>query len=32
MDDNEREKLKEIFIKASIYEMQFWDMAYEEVK
>ena len=26
-----KEKLKEIFIKASIYEMRFWDMAYEEV-
>ena len=28
---NEKEKLKEIFIKASIHEMRFWDMAYEEV-
>ena len=25
-----KEKLKEIFIKASIYEMKFWDMAYKE--
>lgn len=27
----EKEKLKDIFIKASIYEMNFWHMAYEEV-
>ena len=32
LDDKEKEKLKEIFIKASIYEMKFWDMAYEEAK
>ncbi|MDD5877663.1 MAG: thiaminase II [Clostridiales bacterium] len=31
IDEIEKEKLKEIFIKASIYEMKFWDMAYEEV-
>ena len=31
IDEIEKEKLKEIFIKASIYEMRFWDMAYEEV-
>lgn len=32
LDYKKKEKLKEIFIKASIYEMKFWDMAYEEVK
>lgn len=32
IDDREKEKLKEIFIKASIYEMKFWYMAYEEIK
>lgn len=32
LDENKKEKLKDIFIKASIYEMKFWDMAYEEVK
>lgn len=26
----EKEKLEDIFIKCSIYEMQFWDMAYKE--
>ena len=31
IDEIEKEKLKEIFIKASIHEMRFWDMAYEEV-
>ena len=31
-DENKKEKLKDIFIKASIHEMKFWDMAYEEVK
>ena len=30
VDENKKEKLKEIFIKASIYEMKFWDMAYKE--
>ena len=30
IDDKKKEKLKEIFIKASIHEMRFWDMAYEE--
>ena len=32
IDENKKEKLKDIFIKASIHEMKFWDMAYEEVK
>lgn len=32
LDYKKKEKLKEIFIKASIHEMKFWDMAYEEVK
>lgn len=32
LDENKKEKLREIFMKASIYEMKFWDMAYEEVK
>ena len=32
IDENKIEKLKEIFIKASIHEMKFWDMAYEEIK
>ena len=32
IDENKKEKLKDIFTKASIYEMEFWDMAYEEVK
>ena len=32
IDDNKKEKLKDIFTKASIYEMEFWDMAYEEIK
>ena len=31
LDENKKEKLKEIFRKASIYEMKFWDMAYKEV-
>lgn len=31
LDENKKEKLKEIFIKASRYEMKFWDMAYKEV-
>lgn len=30
--DDEKKKLADIFIKSSIYEMQFWDMAYKEVK
>ena len=32
IDENKKEKLKDIFTKASIYEMEFWDMAYEEIK
>lgn len=32
IDENKKEKLKDIFIKASIYEMEFWNMAYKEVK
>ena len=32
LDKDKKEKLREIFIKASIYKMKFWDMAYEEVK
>lgn len=32
IDDNKKEKLKEIFIKGSLYEMEFWNMAYKEVK
>ena len=32
IDENKKEKLNDIFIKASIHEMKFWDMAYEEVK
>ena len=32
IDENKKEKLKDIFIKASIHEMRFWDMAYEEIK
>ena len=32
LDENKKEKLKDIFTKASIYEMEFWDMAYEEIK
>lgn len=28
LSDSEKEKLKDIFIKSSIYEMHFWDMAY----
>lgn len=32
INENKKEKLKDIFIKASIHEMKFWDMAYEEVK
>ena len=27
---NKKEKLKDIFIKATIHEMKFWDMAYKE--
>ena len=30
VDEAKREKLKEIFIKGSLYEMAFWDMAYKE--
>lgn len=32
IDDNKKEKLKEIFIKGSLYEMEFWQMAYKEIK
>lgn len=32
IDDKKKEKLKEIFIKGSLYEMAFWDMAYKEMK
>ncbi|MEG0855996.1 MAG: thiaminase II [Terrisporobacter sp.] len=32
IDDKKKEKLKEIFINGSLYEMKFWDMAYKEVK
>ena len=32
IDEDKKEKLKDIFTKASIYEMEFWDMAYEEIK
>ena len=32
IDENKKEKLKDIFIKASIHEMRFWDMSYEEIK
>ncbi len=31
LDESKKEKLKKIFIQASIYEMKFWDMAYKEV-
>ena len=31
IDDSKKEKLKEIFIKESLYEMAFWDMAYKEM-
>ncbi len=31
IDESKKEKLKNIFRKASIHEMRFWDMAYEEV-
>ncbi len=31
IDDIKKEKLKEIFIKGSLYEMAFWDMAYKEM-
>ena len=27
--DKTKEKLKDIFIRASIYELEFWDMAYK---
>ena len=30
VDENKKEKLKEIFLKGSIYEMAFWDMAYKK--
>ncbi|MEG1481987.1 thiaminase II [Clostridium sp.] len=30
LSKEKKEKLKDIFIKSSIYEMQFWDMAYEK--
>lgn len=29
--DNKKEKLKEIFIKGSLYERAFWDMAYKKM-
>ena len=32
IDDNKKEKLKEIFIKGSLYEMAFWYMAYKEMR
>lgn len=32
LDQNKKEKLRDIFIKASVYEMKFWDMAYMGVK
>lgn len=32
IDDNKKEKLKDIFIKGSLYEMEFWQMAYKEIK
>lgn len=32
IDDNKKEKLKDIFIKGSLYEMAFWHMAYKEIK
>ncbi|SFA83515.1 thiaminase II [Clostridium frigidicarnis] len=32
LTEKEKEKLRDIFVTSSIYEMQFWDMAYEEVK
>ena len=30
IDENKKERLKDIFIKGSIHEMKFWDMAYED--
>ncbi|MGL4571106.1 MAG: thiaminase II [Clostridium sp.] len=30
LSKEKKEKLKDIFIKSSVYEMQFWDMAYEK--
>lgn len=32
LEEKEKEKLLEIFIKCSVYELEFWDMAYEEIK
>jgi len=32
IDDNKKEKLKDIFIKGSLYEMEFWQMAYKEMR
>lgn len=29
LSDNKKKKLKDIFIKSSLYEMKFWDMAYK---
>ena len=29
LSDKTKEKLKDIFIRASIYELEFWDMAYK---
>ena len=29
LSDEQKEKLKDIFVKASIYELEFWNMAYE---
>ncbi|MBU3105332.1 thiaminase II [Clostridium gasigenes] len=32
LTEEEKEKLKKIFINSSIHEMKFWDMAYENIK
>ncbi|MGL5507561.1 MAG: thiaminase II [Paraclostridium sp.] len=32
ISEEERKKLREIFIKSSLHEMEFWNMAYEEYK
>lgn len=32
ISNEEREKLKEIFIKSSLHELEFWNMAYKEIK
>lgn len=31
VSDEEKEKLTKIFIKASLYELEFWNMAYQEI-